>query len=229
LSQDSSHIEILRRGPRFWNAWRAENPAIVPNLTGVALSVGERQMGPINGGPINLSSARLRHASLRFATLTGADLRTADLWDADLSDARLDCANLSGAQFSEALLERADFAEAKLTDANLSSAKLLEARNLTQAQIDEAMGDQFTILPPHLTRPAPWTGSISPVNDYKTRSEFHALGLNGVVTPKRVETVSWLVGGPGSNRSSSNAVTSQKLRGQSLASTLFNRHGWKTG
>jgi uncharacterized protein YjbI with pentapeptide repeats len=133
LSQDSSHIEILRRGPRAWNAWRSENPEVVPNLSGLTLSVGERQMGPINGGPINLSSTRLRHASLRFATLTGADLSAADLWDADLSDARLDRANLSGADLTEALLDRADFACTKLVGANLSSASLLEARNLTQA------------------------------------------------------------------------------------------------
>jgi Pentapeptide repeats (8 copies) len=202
LSQDSSHIEFLRRGPRSWNAWRAENPAVVPNLTGIALSAGERQMGPINGGPINLSSARLRHASLRFATLTGADLSTADLWDADLSDARLDRANLCGADLREALLDRADFTGANIAGANLSGARLLEARNLTQAQIDQALGDQFTVLPPHLTRPPAWTGSVSPVSDYKTRSEFHALGLNGVAAPKRVETVSWLVGGPRSDRGS---------------------------
>src|SRR5262249_10885203 len=47
-----------------------------------------------------------------------------------------------------------------------------------------------------------WTGNVSPVSDYKTRSEFQALGLNGVDPPKRVETVSWLVGGPRSNRGS---------------------------
>jgi Pentapeptide repeats (8 copies) len=200
LSQDSSHIEILRRGPRAWNAWRSENPKVVPNLSGLTLSVGQRQMGPINGGPINLSSTRLRHASLRFATLTGADLSAADLWDADLSDARLDRVNLAGADLSEALLDRADFAGTKLAGANLSSASLLEARNLTQAQIDEAMGNSSTVLPAHLARPAAWTGSVSPVSDYQTRSEFHALGLNGVVVPKRVETVSWLVGGPRSKR-----------------------------
>jgi hypothetical protein len=157
-------------------------------------------MGPINGGPINLASTRLRHASLRFATLTGADLSSADLWDADLSDARLDRVNLAGADLSEALLDHADFAGTKLAGANLSSASLLEARNLTQAQIDEAMGNSSTVLPVHLARPAAWTGSVSPVSDYQIRSEFHALGLNGVVVPKRVETVSWLVGGPRFNR-----------------------------
>ena len=171
MSQDSSHIEILRRGPRAWNAWRSENPKVVPNLSGLTLSVGQRQMGPINSGPINLSSTRLRHGSLRFATLTGADLSAADLWDADLSDARLDRVNLAGADLSEALLDRADFAGTKLAGANLSSASLLEARNLTQAQIDEAMGNSSTVLPPHLARPAAWTGSVSPVSDYQTRSE----------------------------------------------------------
>ena len=157
-------------------------------------------MGPINGGPINLSSTRLRHASLCFATLTGAGLSAADLWDADLSDARLDRVNLAGADLSDALLDRADFAGTKLAGANLSSASLLEARNLTQAQIDEAMGNSSTVLPAYLARSAAWTGSVSPVSDYQTRSEFHGLGLNGVVAPKRVETVSWLVGGPRSKR-----------------------------
>jgi hypothetical protein len=198
----------LRRGPRSWNEWRARNPFLSPNLTGVALSVGERQMGPINGGPINLASARLRHASLRFATLTGADLTAADLWDADLSDARLDGANLSGADLSEALLDRADFANAKLTGANLSGASLQEARNLTQSQIEEATGDPFTLVPPHLTRPAAWTGIVSQaVSDYRARHEPYAAEASGTVAPKRVETVSWLVGGPRSASAASRSGT----------------------
>jgi len=83
------HMEILRRGPRVWNAWRAENPSIVPDLAGIALSIGDRQMGPINGGPINLSRALLNEAALYYATLTGADMRGADLTNADLRGARL--------------------------------------------------------------------------------------------------------------------------------------------
>src|SRR5262249_60689344 len=103
---------------------------------------------------------------------------------------------------SDAFLACADFAGASFAGPNLSGARLLEARNLSQPQTDEAPGDQSPVLPPHLTRPPAWTGNVSPVSDYKTRSEFHALGLNGVDTPKRVETVSWLVGGPRSNRGS---------------------------
>ena len=115
-------------------------------------------MGPISGGPINFSFTRLRHASLRFATLSGANLEMADLSDADLSDARLDGANLRGADLGDALLERADFAGARLIGANLAGAILKEARNLTQGQIDEALGDALTQLPPHLVRPEGWGG-----------------------------------------------------------------------
>ena len=195
LSSDSKHVEALRRGPRLWNQWRAQNPSLTPNLTGIALTVAERQMGPISGGPINFSFARLRHASLRFATLTAANLEMADLSDADLSDARLDGANLSGADLSEALLDRADFARAKFGGVNLSGASLLAARNLTQDQIDEALGDALTVLPPHLTRPEGWGGPVSHViADHQGRNG--TASSNGQVAPTRGDTVSWLVGGP---------------------------------
>ena len=153
VSSESHHVEVLRRGPRTWNFWRAQNPHITPNLIGITLSVAERQVGPINGGPINLAEARLRHASLRFATLTNADLTGADLSDTDLREARLIGANLSGANLSVALVDQADFAGACLAGANLSGTSLLEVRNITQGQIDEAAGDLLTLLPPHLSRP----------------------------------------------------------------------------
>jgi hypothetical protein len=168
-------------------------------------------MGPISGGPINLASARLRHASLRFATLTGANLTWADLWDADLSDARLDGANLSGADLREALLDRADFASAKLTGANLSGASLQEARNLTQSQIEEAVGDPFTLLPPHLIRPAAWTGTVSEIaKDYRARTEHYAPEARDTAPTQRVETVSWLVGGPRSAAPAARPATPQR-------------------
>jgi hypothetical protein len=195
LSSDSKHAEALRRGPRSWNQWRAQNPSLTPNLTGIALSVAERQMGPISGGPINFSFARLRHASLRFATLTAANLEMADLSDADLSDARLDRANLSGADLSEALLDRADFAGAKFGGVNLSGASLLGARNLTQGQIDDALGDALTVLPPHLRRPEGWGGPVSQVvSDHQPKNG--TAPSNGHIAPHPGDTVSWLVGGP---------------------------------
>jgi len=206
LSSDSKHVETLRRGPRSWNQWRAQNPSLTPNLTGIALSVAERQMGPISGGPINFSFTRLRQASLRFATLTGANFEMADLSEADLSDARLEGANLSGADLSEALLERANFAGARLGGANLSGANLTGARSLTQAQIDDALGDALTVLPEHLSRPAGWGGAVSQVmNGLQPRNGAHAAPGNGPMPPNRNDSVTWLVGGP--RRSGAHAST----------------------
>jgi hypothetical protein len=195
LAADSKHVEALRRGPRSWNQWRAQNPSLTPNLSGLVLSVAERQMGPISGGPINFAFARLRNASLRFATLTGANLEMADLSNADLCDARLDGANLSGADLSEAQLDRADFAGAKFGGVNLSGASFLDARNLTQQQIDEAIGDSLTVLPPHISRPEGWGGSASHVIS-SHRPATETVSSNGNALPKRGDTVSWLVGDP---------------------------------
>jgi uncharacterized protein YjbI with pentapeptide repeats len=148
VSADAEHVEMLRRGPRSWNAWREQNPTTMPNLTGLRLSASERQMGVVNGGPINLASARMRRAYLRFATLSGANLA-----GANLAGARLDGANLVSADLSNAALARTDLAGARLAGARLDGANLLEARNLTQVQLDDAMGNAMTELPPHLTRP----------------------------------------------------------------------------
>jgi Pentapeptide repeats (8 copies) len=198
VTADSEHIELLRRGPRPWNEWRAENPSILPNLVGISLSIGDRQMGPINGGPINLAHARLRHAFLRYATLTRADLRGADLADTDLREARLEGADLSGADLSDAVLDGADLSGAKLIGANLCGASLANARNLTMAQLHEAEGDAATVLPANVERPLIWTVAQGvdsqsaatrpmPRRFEEPREEER---------PQGGERVSWLVGGP---------------------------------
>jgi len=198
VSADSEHIELLRRGPRPWNEWRAENPSIVPNLVGIALSVGDRQLGPINGGPINLAHARLRHASLRYATLTGADLRGADLADSDLSDARLEGADLSGADLSDAVLARADLRGADLSATNLCGVNLAEARNLTTAQLYGAEGDARTMLPANVERPLIWT--VAHAVDSQPVVVRPAPGR--LAEPREEESqqgsqhISWLIGGP---------------------------------
>ena len=193
VSADAEHVETLRRGPRFWNAWREQNPTTIPNLTGLHLSASERQMGVMNGGPINLASARMRRAHLRFATLSGANLAGANLAGADLTDARLDGANLVNADLSNAALARTDLAGARLAGARLDGANLLEARNLTQVQLDDAM-DAMTELPPHLTRPGFWLE-----DEFDPELEV-ADDVEVPVLPKgrsrgKGGTMSWLVGG----------------------------------
>ena len=83
-------------------------------------------------------------------------MEAANLSGADLVHAQLDRANLKNANLSRAILEHADFAEARLSKANLSGANLTHARNLTQDQIDDAVGTASTTLPVHLDMPASW-------------------------------------------------------------------------
>jgi hypothetical protein len=113
---------------------------------------------------------------------------------------------LSGADLSEALLERANFAGARLGGANLAAANLAGARNLSQAQIDEALGDALTLLPEHLCRPAGWGGAVSQMmSGPQPRNGAHAAPANGPAAPSRNDSVTWLVGGP--RRSGAHAST----------------------
>jgi Pentapeptide repeats (8 copies) len=147
------HLEVLRRGPKVWNVWRQDNASQIPDLDDLALSLGERQFGPINGGPVNLRAASMQRAFLWSATLSEADLEKADLSGANLAYARLDGANLKYANLSGAILDYTDLKNAELAEANLSGANLRHVQNLSQDQIKHSICDGATILPPHLVRP----------------------------------------------------------------------------
>jgi hypothetical protein len=105
---------------------------------------GHGEPGPLDLHETNLSGANLVGANLVGAILSGANLSEARLSTADLSRARLHNANLMGANLWFATLS-----EAYLEGADLSTTK-----NLSQAQLEEATGDETTKLPYHLKRPA---------------------------------------------------------------------------
>jgi uncharacterized protein YjbI with pentapeptide repeats len=86
----------------------------------------------------------------------GADLAGADLRGADLRRASLRGAVLIGADLTGARLGRADLTGADLRAAVLSGADLAGALFLTQSQLDAAIGDATTSIPPGRRRPAHW-------------------------------------------------------------------------
>lgn len=61
------HLELLKKGVNFWNDWRNENPALVPDFSEANLS-GLRLVGA------NLSSANFFKANLSKASLSGVNL-----------------------------------------------------------------------------------------------------------------------------------------------------------
>lgn len=198
---NSDHLEILCQGPKVWNAWRDENPQIIPDLSKVNVALCERQFGPSEGGPINLRAVNLEGANLRFTTLTEADLEGARLVGADLLHAKLDRAKLIATDLTDAMLDHADLTDARFERTVVIGTSFLNARNLTQAQLDGAFGDATTKLPDALTPPESWFPQTEPEGDepflgYNAReAEFEEeqdlydiLGVSDTVSQKEIRT-----------------------------------------
>jgi hypothetical protein len=111
------HLKLLQQGVDVWNAWRAKNPSILPNLGGMVFRNA-------NLSRVNLLGANLRAVNLSGADLSGADLRRTNLSGANLRGADLVGANLLGANLSGANLGRVNFSRAILVDTNLVDAIL---------------------------------------------------------------------------------------------------------
>jgi uncharacterized protein YjbI with pentapeptide repeats len=147
---NEEHLKLLREGVDVWNAWRAKEPLIQPDLSGADLTGANLRGADLPKADLygaNLSGADLTGANLRGANLTEANLSGADVPEANLSGADLTEANFYGADLTEANLSGADLPEANLsgadlTEANLSGANLPEANlrgaNLTEANLSGA-------------------------------------------------------------------------------------------
>jgi hypothetical protein len=94
--------------------------------------------------------------STEVLNLRQTNLFKADLNEAHLTRADLGGADLSGADLTRADLSKADFLGADLRGSHLFGANLNFAKNLTQEQIDDAVGDSTTILPYGLHMPESW-------------------------------------------------------------------------
>jgi curved DNA-binding protein CbpA len=199
---DVLHLNKLRAGAVAWNAWRRENPGIVPDLNGLEVSASELQFGSVQGGPADFSRAELNHAVLVHATLIDANLAGASLVDADLSDSRLNNADLRGADLRSAKFAGADLTGARLDGAFVCGADLHLARGLTQHQIDRALGNQNTALPPELEMPGTWlskdgtgnrkAGKRNPAQDPDALANAYAvLGVKPTASVQQIR-VAWL-------------------------------------
>ena len=99
----------------------------------------------------NIQGANLRKANLRGAFLEGALLQKAMLQGANLRGALL-----QGALLQKAILQGANLQRAYLRGAYLQGADLRNTLDLTDGQLEQAHGDQHTLLPDNLKRPAHW-------------------------------------------------------------------------
>lgn len=88
--------------------------------------------------------------------LRGASLVAARLVGVDLTGANLRGAALLGADLRRSTLTGADLTGADLRGADLREADLHGALFVTQGQLETAVGDRRTLLPPGLERPEHW-------------------------------------------------------------------------
>lgn len=95
------HVAKLREGVAAWNAWRARDPGVRPNLADADLS-------DLNLAHIDLSRADAVRANLSRTVLAGAVLKWTDLFRANLEGATLENAIALGANFQDAALSGAN-------------------------------------------------------------------------------------------------------------------------
>ena len=84
----------------------------------------------------------------------GRDFRRSNLDGKDFSMSLLIAANLAGCS-----LGGTNFLGADLRDADIRNADLSKSLFLTQMQINSAIGDSRTMLPPYIHRPEGWAGN----------------------------------------------------------------------
>jgi uncharacterized protein YjbI with pentapeptide repeats len=125
---NSKHLAILKKSVDEWNAWRRENPDIVPDLKGAYLR--RRRLESLNLAKAWLFETNLRRAGLARANFRKAQLGGADLSGADLSRAVFREANLRGANFSRCNLRGTDFTQATFGLTVLGNVDLSETKGL---------------------------------------------------------------------------------------------------
>ncbi len=103
----------------------------------------------------NFARARLRQADMsasimNHTSFAGGDLRDVNGYGGVFSSANFAGADLTNATFVGAYLEGANLRGAKVGGVNFSGAEMDHAIGLTQAQLNQACGDDYTKLPPGL-------------------------------------------------------------------------------
>ena len=140
----------------------AQNAGQIARVRGGASCAGcnlfQGNFSGLEARGLNLRGARLRQADLSLSVMNrtrfaNADLRDVEAYGGVFSSSNFSGANLTNASFVGAYLEGARFSGATLTGLNLSGAQLSRAIGLTQRQLDQACGDEATVLPGSLSIP----------------------------------------------------------------------------
>src|SRR2546423_761535 len=109
---NQEHRKILGRGIDYWNQWRAENPDVEPDLSGITFSA-EILVGA-NFSNTNFLEATIVSSEAALVDFSGAFLKDVNFSETALQQTSLKKAILTWTNFSHAKLDEADFSGAVL-------------------------------------------------------------------------------------------------------------------
>ena len=141
----------------------AQNASQIARVRGGASCAGcnlfQGNFSGLEARGLNLSGARLRQSDLSVSVMnrtrfSNADLRDVEAYGGVFSSSNFAGADLTNASFVGAYLDGSVMSGAKLSGTNLSGARLARAVGLTQSQLNQACGDDATVLPSGLRIPA---------------------------------------------------------------------------
>src|SRR5262245_15055708 len=122
---NSDHVAILKQGIIEWNQWRANNPEVVPDLTG--LREENNRIIPKRLSLGDNMDWEVHRVNLRNANLMGANLIGTELWEANLSFANLHKVRMFEVKLWNATLENACLSESHIESCRLYGAKFAGA------------------------------------------------------------------------------------------------------
>ncbi|WP_422367078.1 pentapeptide repeat-containing protein [Pelagibius sp.] len=110
---------------------------------------------------VDMTKAEMSRTDFSGADFTDAVMIKAELGRASLVDAKLDRVDLSRAEIARAIFKGASLIDSNFEDAytyltRFEGADLSQAKGLEQFQLDVACGDDDTVLPEGMERPAHW-------------------------------------------------------------------------
>jgi hypothetical protein len=133
---------------------RIERLTLSPAATLARVDVEDRRAAVV---PLLRRASELAREGIGGQDLAGADLSGGRLAGRDLRGANLRGALLLGADLRGADLQSADLTGADLRGCDVRGTDLREVLFLTRLQVGAARGDESTLLPAGLERPAHWT------------------------------------------------------------------------
>lgn len=179
---NEEHLEILKKGVKEWNAWRAQNRRFVPDLFEPSLVGADLRGADLRD--VWFDGANLEDAKLREADLSGANLRGARLRGADLYRANLAWADASGAWFVGANLSLANLRGANLTRADFRKTNLSESVMVGTLLGDVYLNDASGLESVHHDGPS--TVGIDTI--FKSEAKIPEVFLRGAGVPEEFIT-----------------------------------------